>query len=68
MPFDKLTTNPDTQTHYLTSSFGKRRGIRKGGHPPLFSREGERGGEFWVEMIGLFKDLTTCQSRFFKNT
>ena len=45
MPFDKLTTNPDTQTHYLTSSFGKR-GIRKGGHPPLFSREGERGGEF----------------------
>ena len=46
MPFDKLTTHPDTQTHYLTSSFDRRRGIRKGGHPALFSREGERGSEF----------------------
>ncbi len=36
---------PFSQTHPLISSPDMRRGIEWGGHPPLFSREGERGCE-----------------------
>jgi hypothetical protein len=41
----QLFPQPFSQIHPLTPSLAKRKGIGAGWSSPLFSREGERGGE-----------------------